>query len=162
MKVFVGIDTGTRKCGWAIVDMDGALVYSGVWVLKGKNVFEHLVDLRYHVVSIINNHVLLERNIVVGLEEPFVGIHGNRKTALKQAYAWGVLFNEFCTLTNYIYEISPVEAKLAMTSHSCASKEDMIAAAKIQFGVDCTEDEADAIGNALATRKKWLEQNADS
>ena len=153
-KIFIGIDTGTHKCGWAIVDEYGFLINSSVWLMHDGDKLDRLSELQTHV----NKFLSIRRGfdiLAVGLEEPFVG--KNKKTALVQAYAWGVLFARFRQSVRIVYEISPTEAKVALTSNSRASKDEMVAAVKLQFSFDAAEDEADAIGNALAARSKWLE-----
>lgn len=96
----------------------------------------------------------------IAIETPFVG--KNYKTALQlglmRGLAWAVSLERFGTPP---IEITPAEAKLALTGHGAASKQDMMTFARLQSGVALGEHAADALGVGIAAWGRWRVEQLD-
>lgn len=167
--IVVGIDIGIRKnVGWAVVNLQAELVDSGVFELDTKKSFEERLA---SINRIIQEFIIgLEFGPhfggplwAVGIETPWVG--KNIQTALKLGKVWATCAQPFF---DYVipYTIYPTTAKKALTGSGKATKYGMVEAAAL-MGMPHTRDdrgevvgndnEADAIGVALAALNKWRE-----
>ena len=161
--IVVGIDVGTGdNCGWAIVNLQGELLESGVYKLGEKAALEsRLVSLH----KALDGFVLAMRMVyhkefhghlyAVGIETPWVG--KNIQSALRLGKAWGVVAASFM---EYVvpYTIYPATAKKALTGSGKARKLARVAAAQLMGMQGENDNEADAIGVALATLIQWIEE----
>jgi len=140
----IGFDLSTTHIGWCCVT-DGVHTAHGETALRGE--FSE---------RMMQAHEVLERlcddpacNTRMAIETPFVG--KNAKTSLQlglmRGLAWAVSMRHFGAVP---IEITPAEAKLALTGTGKASKSDMMAFARLQTGIYMPEHAADAFGVALA------------
>lgn len=87
--------------------------------------------------------------------------HGtNAQTMRLLALVGGAVIGIAAARKLAVYEVQPVEGKLALAGDRLASKEMQVAAARQQFGVALSEHEADAVGIALHARGVHLKQCA--
>lgn len=142
--MYVGIDVGTKNVGWATVRENGEIADSGSDTFKGtlEERFEDLVMWGNSGFS------SFEPGTTVGLECPWVG--NNIQTALKLGEAKGIIRCMALWKGLLVVDISPAEAKKALTGKGNATKEDMLRVAQGLRPEVETHDEADAIGVALA------------
>lgn len=160
---YVGIDTGTKKCGVAEVADDGeiTLVNAGVYDLEsmhGKDLDSRMRGLFYDIAARIQQilYRIPRGMIVVGVEAPWAG--KNMQTALTLGEACGIIRAALlCKEAETIYRIAPKEAKKALTGDGRASKLEVQRHVRMQFGQDLSEDAADAVAVALAARIKYME-----
>lgn len=77
-------------------------------------------------------------------------VASNMQTTIKLAHLCGIVRNiaRLCDID--VVGVQPAQAKAALAGHGGATKEDMVRMARLQFGVDLSEHEADACGVALA------------
>ena len=163
---FCGIDTGSRIIGYAITTEYGEVVSNGSMELASgvPDDFSSKEALMWRLNKLqtwMNDFMLdlLEgfgQEIVVGIESPWVG--KNPQTALKLGKAWGIVAAMAMSWGLEVYDISPAEAKQAITGDSGASKDVVMKYARMLKPEVASQDEADAISVALATRKKYLER----
>jgi len=145
----LGIDLGTLKCGWAILESNKdkyRIVASGV--IKGsakdslserlRNLFERLksVILRYKVDAI-------------SVEETFLG--NNVRTAFSLGQARGVVLLLSSIYKVPVYFYSALQIKKAVTGYGRASKEQLLKFLKFYFPEENFEsfDLTDAIASAI-------------
>jgi len=166
MVEYVGIDTGTRLLGWAIVGERGEYINTG-WVdletplsktLKGwRSLYVRLISLSnwasQFFADLARKAPIHDQIEFVGIEHPWVG--KGRQTALTLGMAWGIIAQAAMHEGYSIAKIEPTQAKKALTGSGVARKPAMLEAAKL-MGAKCEGkgqfDEADALGVALATR----------
>jgi len=142
----LGVDPGTIKMGWAVVDYErGEMrrVAGGVFKLKGE-IHDRVVDAYRDLCEELD---FWKPNVVV-FEAGFVG--DNAKTSLAIGYARAAVFIAAGIRGIPFREYSPAEVKKGATGQGNASKGLVTAMMRGHFGLDTlSEDEADAL--AVAT-----------
>jgi len=110
MKV-VGFDTGTRYCGWAILE-DGRLCDAGRWHLTGR----FLKRLEF-LASEARRLLREELPDGVAVETPFVRYP---MAAIQLGKAVGIILAAGFELGIQVIEVSPAEGKKALTGSGLA------------------------------------------
>ena len=181
----VGIDTGTRLLGWAVVGERGEYIDSG-WVDLETTLSRKLkgwdsLSIRLRALSMWATrffegiqHSADWASTIVGIEHPWVG--RSKQTALTLGMAWGIIAHAAMQCGFAIAKIEPTQAKKALTGSGLPKKQAMLEAAKLMdtgrepgdwvaghtMRPACEGkgkfDEADALGVALATRIWALER----
>jgi crossover junction endodeoxyribonuclease RuvC len=140
----LGVDPGSQVTGWAVV-IDGAVhEYGRIRPKKGDRsgvsgelrrlVFDHSCDL-------------------VAVEEGYVGKWPKSAVTLGEWRGIPKLVADEMGVR--WMGVTPAEAKIALTGAGNADKSIMVRMAEGQFGLEgLTEDEADAIGIALAAESR--------
>jgi crossover junction endodeoxyribonuclease RuvC len=146
----LGIDTALRTTGYGIVDFDGRsfkIVDCGVIKTPQKEpVSECLRRLAGGMKELVETYAPDE----VSIEMAFCS--KNYRTAMLLGSARGAVI---CTIANYnlpIYEYAPTKAKLAVTGHGGASKEQVAVLIAQMTGINTTEillDATDALALAI-------------
>lgn len=156
-----GVDIGTRIAGYAIVK--GDYVYHSEAVSLRRNAklkgWDSLLDRYEALLEWSRTAFAGSRFDLVGIEWPWVG--RNAQTAIKLGAAFGIVMASAMTYGLTVVRIEPSEAKLALTGDGGASKDKMVIFAKMLTKLKSSypEDEADAIGVALATQVKYDRQS---
>ena len=171
-SIVVGVDIGTaNNCGWAIVNLQAERLDSGVIkVGRRESLDVRLYDLYYSFMPVFFGQIESRcadpyRLLAVGIETPWVG--KNIQTALRLGKAWGVVAGFFIGTQSIIpHTIYPTTAKKALTGSGKATKYAMVQTAaamgmphKVNEKGEIVGDdnEADAIGVAIATLDAWRE-----
>lgn len=154
---FLGFDIGIRdNLGWAILNSDGTLHQSGWWNIGTS---EESVELRLERIASYTVELFRRWSLeicAVGIERPWVG--KSPQVALTLGWVAGTIFGIAASFGHQAYRIQPREAKKAFTDDSKASKEKVILHAKaLKAGIE-SEDEADAIAVATATRLRAIKE----
>jgi len=153
---YCGIDTGTVSIGHALFNGEN-YIFSGVYDVKQGNGsdwsgmderFGRIVDFFDYYFGCLK---AFWPDMAVGIESPFVG--PNRHTAINLGIAFGCVYAQVHKHGIVSVSISPAEAKRALTGAGNASKALMLREAQ-EYVSTSSYDEADAIGIALATRRK--------
>lgn len=155
--IVIGVDAGTRKAGVAVLDCTGILLDSEQINLKAAlSLNQRLAALYQTLLDIVVPWAVAAKSagedVVLAVERPYVGCMRHSRSALVLAQAVGVVKTaayEAGIDPASIVEVSPAQAKKALTGDGHASKADMVQAATACFGVT-QEDEAGAIGIGLA------------
>ncbi|WP_201352165.1 crossover junction endodeoxyribonuclease RuvC [Hydrogenimonas urashimensis] len=119
MKI-LGIDPGSRNCGYAIVEKEGRslrLVEAGLIKIKEK-------DLQHQIVELVEGlDLVLKANPVdeVAIEDIFFAF--NPKTVLKLAQFRGALSLKILQELGNFAEYTPLQVKKALTGNGKAAKE---------------------------------------
>lgn len=144
----LGIDPGSRKTGYGIIDSDGkqsAHVDSGFIDVKGETFADRLGCIFQQVSEIIAEFQPVELSI----EQVFV--NKNIDSALKLGHARGAAICAAVNAGLKVHEYTPKAVKSAVVGTGNASKEQvqhmMSMLLKLEKGLQ--EDQADALGIAL-------------
>ena len=139
----IAFDLSTTRCGWCAL-RDGEYVAHGEITLRGAFA-DRMARALDEIDGVCAN---AGPDAVVAIETPFVG--RNNKTALQlglmRGLAWAVSLRRFGAPP---LEVTPAEAKLALTGNGAATKQDMMTFARLQTGVAMGEHAADAYGVGL-------------
>jgi crossover junction endodeoxyribonuclease RuvC len=145
--VVLGIDPGSRRCGYGAVSRRGACLSalaSGVIVPAEAALPERLARL-YEGISAV---IARTRPDVISVESAFCGV--SARSALVLGQARGVVLAAAAGAGLPIFEYAPAEVKRAFTGSGRAEKVQMVRTARAIFGVDADlADEADALAIAV-------------
>ena len=148
-KRILGIDPGTRLCGWGIVDCSGGRIHhvdNGVIVLtKHGELHERLGHLLGQLDEIIKRYAPK----AVAVEGIFQ--HRNARSALILGHARGVALAAASSHGLAVYEYAARQVKKALTGTGTAHKEQVQMMVGMRMGLSDTpqEDAADAIAVAV-------------
>ncbi|MDQ5922836.1 MAG: crossover junction endodeoxyribonuclease RuvC [Patescibacteria group bacterium] len=147
----LGIDPGFERVGIAILDKEHGkkenVIYSECFKTSAKIKFEERLQLIGQKIKTIINTYNPE---VLAIETLF--LTNNQKTVMHVAEARGVIIYESKQAGLNIFEASPPQIKMAITSYGRASKDDINKMVKLLVNIDKnkkSDDELDAIAIAL-------------
>ena len=145
--IVLGIDPGSRRCGFGVVLRDGGrlrVLESGVIAPAGPAIADRLAAILDGLSEVIQRAGPGE----VSVEHVFAGV--SPRSALVLGQARGVALAAAARAGLPVFEYQPSEVKLAFTGNGRASKEQMLRTARALLGVDADlADEADAIALAV-------------
>jgi crossover junction endodeoxyribonuclease RuvC len=145
--VVLGIDPGSRRCGYGIVARAGtrlSRVASGVFVPGPLSTAERLGRL-FDALSALFREGGIE---AVAIESAFCG--RSPRSALALGQARGVALAAAGRAGLPVFEYAPAEVKRAFTGNGRAEKAQMVRTAQALFGVQARlADEADALAIAV-------------
>ena len=169
--IILGVDSSSTCIGYAVL-VDGIVTKYGHYDLPAKADIAKRCELaRAWTVGVL----LSFTPTLVALESP---VNGYAKALIPQARVSGAILSALSQAQALYVEVAPSEGKQALAKNGAASKFAMLAAAGALIGIvghertvrgkKClcdsngtpilTEDEADAIGVALAARAVRVEQ----
>ena len=131
MKV-LGIDPGTKNCGYAIIKKEGnriSLIEAGLIKIKEKSLQYQISELCEGLEIIFKNHSIDE----VSIEDIFYAF--NPKTVLKLAQFRGALSLKVLQEFGNFSEYTPLQVKKAVTGNGKASKEQVAFMVKRILGI---------------------------
>ena len=131
MKI-LGIDPGTRNCGYAIVEKNGnslKLIEAGLIKIKTKILQEQIVEMTEGFDLIFNKHKIDE----VSIEDMFYAF--NPKTVIKLAQFRGAISLKILQEFGNFAEYTPLQVKQAVTGNGKATKEQVAFMVKRLLGV---------------------------
>mgnify|MGYP002477786255 CR=1 FL=1 len=134
-KIFVkilGIDPGSRNCGYAIIEKIGSkvhLIEAGLIRIKEKELQHQIVELVEGLDIIFKNNTIDE----VAIEDIFFAF--NPKTVLKLAQFRGALSLKILQLHGNFSEYTPLQMKKAVTGKAKAEKEQVAFMVKRILGI---------------------------
>lgn len=146
----LGIDPGTRNCGYAIIKKEKnrvILVEAGLIKIKEKKLQYQIVELCEGLDVIFKNHKIDE----VSIEDIFYAF--NPKTVLKLAQFRGALSLKVLQVFGNFHEYTPLQVKKAVTGNGKAAKEQVSFMVKRILGIKKEIkplDITDAIAIAIA------------
>jgi crossover junction endodeoxyribonuclease RuvC len=116
----LGIDPGTRNCGYAIIEKNSSklnLIEAGLIKIKTRDLQDQIVELVEGLDLIFNAHAINE----VAIEDIFFAF--NPKTVLKLAQFRGALLLKILQIHGNFHEYTPLQVKKAVTGKAKAGKE---------------------------------------
>ncbi|MDN5086513.1 crossover junction endodeoxyribonuclease RuvC [Aliarcobacter butzleri] len=119
MKI-LGIDPGTRNCGYAIVEKNGRdlkLIEAGLIKIKTKILQEQIVEMTEGLDLLFKNHKIDQ----VSIEDMFYAF--NPKTVIKLAQFRGAISLKILQEFGNFSEYTPLQIKQAVTGNGKATKE---------------------------------------
>lgn len=151
----LGIDPGTRRCGFGIVDSAGSTVRAVTFGLldpgpdtaTGEGAGSLLLSLHRHLAALLAEH----RPERVAVEKLF--FNKNVRTALAVGEARGVVLMTAAQAGLPVDELSPQEVKISLTGYGAADKTQvgkMVARVLGLASVPRPDDVADALAVAIA------------
>lgn len=154
--IALGIDPGTRRVGYGIVEGDGrktSFVAAGILKIKSSRDAEAFEEIKRELDKLITKH----RPDVVGIEKLFFA--KNQKTAIAVAQARGVIV--LCAQEQGLpmREFTPNEVKLGVTGYGLADKKAVLKMVRLILGkqdLAVIDDASDALALAImATFKEF-------
>lgn len=153
MTRVLGIDPGTHRIGWGVVDgtpSRSQLVGAGCIELpKGTGTAEYLLKIQVEVESLL----LQYQPVKIGIESLFV--QKNMKTVMTVAQARGVILYTFAKQDYTWTELSPNTIKSNVAGAGNAGKQEVERMVGLLLKIDTTQlldDTTDALAVALATQ----------
>jgi crossover junction endodeoxyribonuclease RuvC len=128
----LGIDPGTRNCGYAIVEKSGnsvKLIEAGLIKIKTKILQEQIVEMTEGFDLIFAKHEIDE----VSIEDMFYAF--NPKTVIKLAQFRGAISLKILQKFGNFAEYTPLQVKQAVTGNGKATKEQVAFMVKRLLGV---------------------------
>lgn len=131
MKI-LGIDPGTRNCGYAIIEKNGReikLLEAGLIKIKTKILQEQIVEMTEGIDLIFKTHKIDE----VSIEDMFYAF--NPKTVIKLAQFRGAISLKILQNFGNFSEYTPLQVKQAVTGNGKATKEQVSFMVKRLLGI---------------------------
>jgi crossover junction endodeoxyribonuclease RuvC len=163
----LGIDCGTERTGYGVIDTDGSLhrlVDAGVIrTQKADALHERLLAIANGLRSQIARH----RPEIVAVEEVFYAV--NAKTVLKLSHVRGVALLAVAEAGLELAEYSPLEVKTSVVGYGRAQKSQvqlMVASLLKLEDVITSEDASDALAIAIchathAASRSWAQMDGN-
>lgn len=130
--IILGIDPGTRNCGYALIEKDkNALHLKEAGLIKIKP-----QPLQYQIVELVEGlDLIFQNNKIdeVAIEDIFYAF--NPKTVLKLAQFRGALSLKILQLFGNFHEYTPLQVKKAVTGNGKAAKEQVAFMVKRILGI---------------------------
>jgi len=145
----IGIDPGSRLCGYGVIDEQGGYVASGtIKMAQAKPLHYRLRELYDGLMSVIQEFSPSEASV----EKVFFA--RSVRAALSLGHARGVVLFALVHGGVQVFEYSPLEIKKAVTGHGKADKTQVQAMVKQILGLDFSPspDGADALAMAICHR----------
>jgi len=147
----LGIDPGSRLCGYGVIDGNGKYLASGtIKMSPGKPLHIRLGELHEGLVSVIEEFSPGSASV----EKVFFA--KSVRAALTLGHARGVAMLALVNAGVEVFEYSPLEIKKAVTGHGKADKRQVQAMVRQILGLDFSPspDGADALAMAICHRSR--------
>ncbi|RBQ28641.1 crossover junction endodeoxyribonuclease RuvC [Aliarcobacter vitoriensis] len=131
MKI-LGIDPGTRNCGYAVIEKNGRdikLIEAGLIKIKTTILQEQIVEMTEGIDLIFKTHKIDE----VSIEDMFYAF--NPKTVIKLAQFRGAISLKILQNFGNFSEYTPLQVKQAVTGNGKATKEQVAFMVKRLLGI---------------------------
>ncbi|OCL84795.1 crossover junction endodeoxyribonuclease RuvC [Arcobacter porcinus] len=131
MKI-LGIDPGTRNCGYAVIEKSGRelkLIEAGLIKIKTTVLQEQIVEMTEGLDLVFSNHKIDE----VSIEDMFYAF--NPKTVIKLAQFRGAISLKVLQEFGNFAEYTPLQVKQAVTGNGKATKEQVSFMVKRLLGI---------------------------
>jgi len=128
----LGIDPGTRNCGYAIIEKNGRdlkLIEAGLIKIKTKVLQEQIVEMTEGFDLIFQKHDIDE----VSIEDMFYAF--NPKTVIKLAQFRGAISLKILQVFGNFAEYTPLQVKQAVTGNGKADKAQVAFMVKRLLGI---------------------------
>jgi len=160
--IILGIDPGTRHCGYALIEAEGTkmrLVEAGVIRMKPESLQMQIPQITEAIEQIFKQHAI----DAVAMEDIFYA--HNPKTVIKLAQFRGAVMLKLLQEFGFFAEYTPLQVKKALTGKAKATKEQVAFMAKRLLGItreikplDVTDAIAVAVTHAQRLRFERIER----
>lgn len=130
--IILGIDPGTRHCGYALIEAEGAnmrLIEAGVIRLKAETLQLQIPQITEAIEQLFAQHTVE----AVAMEDIFYA--HNPKTVIKLAQFRGALMLKILQEFGSFAEYTPLQVKKSLTGKAKASKEQVAFMVKRLLGI---------------------------
>ena len=147
--IALGIDPGTRRIGYGVVECDGPalrFVDAGILSIASKDDVPALEETKRGIDALIKKH----KPDVVAIEKLFFA--KNQKTAIAVAQARGVVLLAATECGLPLKEYTPNEVKLGVTGYGLADKKAVLKMVRLTLGkhdLAVIDDASDALALAI-------------
>lgn len=154
--IVLGIDPGTARTGYGLVERDGAQLrardHGCLETLPDRELPERLLFIHQALTELIEEH----RPDAVGVERLF--FNRNVQTAFAVGQARGVVLLAAAQHGLPVFEYAPHEVKIAVTGYGKATKDQVQRMVQMILGLSALprpDDAADALAVAVCTANAW-------
>ena len=149
-KIILGIDPGTARMGWGIIEFDGTnYVALGYGTLETSAKTEEHLRLK-KLYRQLNNLLKKYNPHIVAVEDIFY--FKNQKTLIKVSQARGIVLLLAANANKKYYSFTPLQIKLAVTGYGKAEKKQVQQMVKLLLNLKKEpklDDSADALATAI-------------
>jgi crossover junction endodeoxyribonuclease RuvC len=152
---FLGIDPGSRHCGWGVVERRGSEVVAVAWgrisPAASRPLPERLAEIAAGIDAVVTEH----RPDRAAVERVFHG--ASARALIVLAEARGAVLAELARRGVTAAELTPSEIKSAVTGSGRADKEQVARMVRLLLGVPAdglVADAADALAAAVAQSQR--------
>jgi len=128
----LGIDPGTKNCGYAVIEKSGRdlkLIEAGLIKIKTTILQEQIINMSEGIDMIFKNHQIDE----VSIESMFYAF--NPKTVIKLAQFRGAISLKILQVFGNFKEYTPLQVKQAVSGNGKATKEQVSFMVKKLLGI---------------------------
>lgn len=149
--IFMGVDPGFDRCGYAVIDEDLKVITSGVIQTNDTRTYWERVNVVYDAIGDVISSCRVK---VAGVEKPFTG--KNVGNGVEVAGAWAVIGLAIRRNQCQYMELHNTQVKAAV-ANGRATKQQVKEGVEFILGIilNGLDDEADAFAAAICTRDKW-------
>jgi crossover junction endodeoxyribonuclease RuvC len=153
--IALGIDPGTRRIGYGVVENKGneaRFIAAGICTIKSAEDADALVETKREIDALIKKH----NPVIVAVEKLYFS--KNQKTAIAVAQARGVILLAARENRIPIKEYAPNEVKLGVTGYGSADKKAVLKMVRLILGkkdLDVIDDASDALALAILAGKPY-------
>ncbi len=146
---FIGIDPGTTRVGYGVVEASGGsvrFVTAGIFPVASRARAERLAEIHRALLRLIDEH----RPAGLGIEQLFFST--NQRTAMAVAEARGVLLLAAAERGVPIHELSPRAVKFGITGYGAADKRAVLKMVRLilrEPDLRVLDDASDALALAI-------------
>lgn len=159
--IAIGIDPGTRRVGYGVVESDGrntTLIEAGILPILSADDASALDETKKGIDALVAKH----RPDIAAVERIFFS--KNTKTAIAVAQARGVILLALRERGMRVKEYTPNEVKLGVTGYGMADKKAVLKMVRLilnEPGLSVIDDASDALALAiLSTGERLLDTAA--
>jgi crossover junction endodeoxyribonuclease RuvC len=152
---FLGVDPGSRHCGWGVIDRRGSEVVAVAWgrvsPAASRPLPERLAEITAGLAAVVGEH----RPERAAVERVYHG--ASARALIVLAEARGAVLAELARLALPVAELTPSEIKSAVTGSGNADKEQVARMVRLLLGLPAgrlAADAADALAAALAQSQR--------
>ncbi|MFC3848310.1 crossover junction endodeoxyribonuclease RuvC [Helicobacter baculiformis] len=149
--MILGIDPGSRKCGYGIIDMQSKLVGAGFIHIQNAPLQIQILEMIEGLNQVLKTYSIVE----VAMEDIFYAY--NPKSVLKLAQFRGALSLKILQSVGHFSEYTPLQIKRAISGHGKANKEQVAFMVKKILGLKSAIKPLD-ITDALAVALTHAQQ----
>jgi crossover junction endodeoxyribonuclease RuvC len=145
--IIMGIDPGTIIMGYGVIECEednvDLLKYGAIRTKPDTAIGERLALLYRELNKVIARY----KPAAIAIEQPFVGKNINSAFAVGRAQAVAILAAANAKIPSFEY--TPAQVKQRVANYGASSKEQIQEMVRLQLGLDCVPEPADA-ADALA------------
>ncbi len=152
---FLGVDPGSRHCGWGVVERTGSRIVAVAWGRLSPRPTRALADRLAELVAGFAGLIAEHRPDRAAVEYVYHGV--STRSLIVLAEARGALLAELARHGLEVAELSPSEVKSAVAGSGRADKQQVARMVRLQLAPavgELSADASDALAVALASAQR--------